>query len=54
LPPDLARRRVGVRFDDAIWVDSTRGFSGQSLDVALKARRALERDGLTLEQLLTL
>lgn len=52
MPPDLARRRVGVRFDDAIWVDSTRGFSGQSLDVALKARRALERDGLTLERLL--
>lgn len=46
------RRHLGVRFDYRIWADSTRGFSSQSLDVALVARRAIERSGVTLEQLL--
>lgn len=47
-----ARRRLGVRFDDAIWADATRGFSGRALDTAMGARRALERDGVVLDQLL--
>lgn len=52
MPTDPARRRLGVRFDERIWTDAIRGFSGQSLDTALTARRALERDGVSLGQLI--
>lgn len=49
---DPARRRFGAHFDDRIWADATRGFSGRSLEVAATARRSLEEDGVALEQLL--
>lgn len=49
---DAARRRLGVRFDERVWADATRGFTGQSLDVAARARRALEEEGVALDQLL--
>lgn len=46
------RRHLGVRFDERVWTDATRGFSGQSLEVAASARRKLEEEGITLAQLL--
>jgi hypothetical protein len=49
---DPARRRLGVRFDERVWADATRGFSRQSLNVATSARRTLEEQGIALEQLL--
>lgn len=52
MPTDPARRPLGVRFDQPIWADAIRGFSGQALDTALTARRALERDGVALGQLI--
>lgn len=45
-------RRVGVRFDERVWADATRGFSGQSLEAAASARKILEEKGVALEQLL--
>lgn len=52
MPTDPARRRLGVRFDERIWNEATRGFSGQALDVAMSARRRLEDEGVALGQLL--
>lgn len=52
MPTDPVRRRVGVRFDERVWAEATRGFSGQALDIAVKARRSLEAEGVALEQLL--
>lgn len=51
MPKDPARRRLGVRFDEAIWSEATRGFSGTAHEIAVTARRSLEQEGVALDQL---
>lgn len=46
------RHRAAVRFDERVWRDAIRGFSGPQLQTALSARARLERDGVTIAELL--
>lgn len=46
-----ASRRVAVRFDDQVWNEAIRGFSGQALECALAARRSLDERGINLAEL---
>jgi hypothetical protein len=46
------RRRLAVRFDELVWSEAIRGFSGRPLQVATSARAQLERDGVALASLL--
>ena len=41
-----------MRFDQRIWADAIRGFSGRALETALTARGELERDGVALGQVI--
>lgn len=43
-----ARRRLPVRFDEAVWREAVRGFSGHPLQIAASARSAAERHGVAL------
>lgn len=45
-------RRLPVRFDEAIWRQAVRGFSGDPLQIATAARTTIERDGVALDDLL--
>jgi hypothetical protein len=42
------RRRLPVRFDERVWHEATRGFSGRALEVAGSTRKRLELEGLAL------
>lgn len=42
------RRRLAVRFDERVWHEAVRGFSGLALEVADSGRRRLELEGLAL------
>jgi hypothetical protein len=44
-------RRLAVRFDDAVWREAIRGFSGRSLEVATSARARVEQQGVALSEL---
>lgn len=46
------RRRLPVRFQDAVWREAVRGFSGRPFDVAMRGRTAIEKGGVTLADLL--
>ena len=46
------RHRAAVRFDERVWRDAIRGFSGNPLQTAVSARARLERDGVALDELL--
>ncbi len=46
------RQRVAVRFDEQVWSEAIRGFSGRPLQIATSARAQLERDGVALASLL--
>jgi hypothetical protein len=46
--PGAARRRLPVRFDERVWQEAVRGFSGLALEVAGTARRRFELEGLAL------
>jgi hypothetical protein len=43
-----AARRLPVRFDEIVWHEAVRGFSGESLQVPTSARLAAERRGAAL------
>ncbi|MGI8730114.1 MAG: hypothetical protein ACR2LK_09030 [Solirubrobacteraceae bacterium] len=43
-----AARRLAVRFDEAVWNEAVRGFSGEPLQVATSARLAAARRGIAL------
>lgn len=45
-------RRLAVRFDDAIWREAVRGFSGRSLEIGTSARARAEQHGAALAELL--
>lgn len=45
-------RRLAVRFDEAVWREAIRGFSGRSLEIAMSARAGTEPDGVALAELL--
>ncbi|MDP1849912.1 MAG: hypothetical protein Q8K79_19155 [Solirubrobacteraceae bacterium] len=45
------RHRTAVRFDEPVWRDAIRGFSGPPLQIAVSARARLERDGVTIGEL---
>jgi len=45
------RHRLAVRFDEPVWREAPRGFSGRSLQIAIAARAKVERDGVTLADL---
>lgn len=45
-------RRLAVRFDEAIWREAVRGFSGRPLQVAESARATLEKHDIALAELL--
>jgi hypothetical protein len=47
-----AQRRLAVRFDEAIWREAVRGFSGVPLQVAVSARSDTERHGVALADVL--
>jgi hypothetical protein len=42
------RHRLAVRFDEPVWREATRGFSGRSLQIATSARAKVEHDGVAL------
>lgn len=47
--PGAARgRRLPVRFDERVWQEAIRGFSGRALELASSTRKRLELDGLAL------
>ena len=46
------RHRAEVRFDEQIWREAIRGFSGHPLQVATSARTRLDRKGVALGELL--
>lgn len=46
------RQRLAVRFDEQVWSEAIRGFSGRPLQIATSARAQLERDGVALASLL--
>jgi hypothetical protein len=46
------RRRLAVRFDEQVWSEAIRGFSGRPLQIASSARARLEREGVALASLL--
>jgi hypothetical protein len=46
------QRRLPVRFDEAVWQEAVRGFSGTALRVATSARAATERAGVPLADVL--
>jgi hypothetical protein len=41
-----------VRFDEAVWREAVRGFSREPLQIAMSARRATERHGIALAEVL--
>jgi len=41
-------RRLPVRFDERVWHEAIRGFSGRALEVAGSTRKRLELEGLAL------
>jgi hypothetical protein len=43
-----AARRLPVRFDETVWQEAVRGFSGEPLQIATSARLAAERRGAAL------
>jgi len=45
-------RRMAVRFDDVVWREAVRGFSGRSLEVATSGRGHAERRGVALSDVL--
>lgn len=45
------KRRLAVRFDEAVWRDAIRGFSGGSLEVATSSRAKTEQRGVALAEL---
>jgi hypothetical protein len=47
-----AARRLTVRFDEAVWHEAVRGFSREPLQTATCARRAAERRGVALADVL--
>ncbi len=42
------RRRLRVRFDEHVWQEAIRGFSGRALEVTGSTRKGLELEGLAL------
>jgi len=46
------RHRAAVRVDEQVWRDAIRGFSGYPLQIASSARSRLERNGVSLAELL--
>jgi len=52
VPEGRSAHRLPVRFDEAVWRDAIRGFSGEALQSALNARAELERSGVALATLL--
>ena len=51
MPHVPSGRRIAVRFDERVWNEAVRGFSGRALDVAVSARRSLAREGVALAAL---
>lgn len=49
---DCGRRRLAVRFDEEIWREAIRGFSGRARDVAMSARMRLANDSIEISALL--
>ena len=47
-----APRRLAVRYDEAVWREAVRGFSGRPLEVATSARSNTERRGVALADVL--
>jgi len=45
-------RRLAVRFDDAVWREAIRGFTGRSLQIATRSRTQIEQHGVALAELL--
>jgi hypothetical protein len=43
-----AGRRLPVRFDEGVWREALRGFSGRPLQIATRARSAAEEHGVAL------
>ncbi len=41
-------RRLAVRFDEAVWREAVRGFSGRPLELATSARTTVEQHGIVL------
>lgn len=48
MPVAAGARRLPVRFDERVWQEALRGFSGRALEVAVSMRKRLELDGLAL------
>jgi hypothetical protein len=46
-----APRRLAVRFDETVWREAVRGFSGEAARVAAAARSRTEAEGVALAEL---
>lgn len=48
----MAAPQLGVRFDELVWREATRGFSRHRLEIATSSRALLERRGVRFDELL--
>lgn len=48
MPVAAGARRLPVRFDERVWQEALRGFSGRALEVAVSTRTRLGLEGLAL------
>jgi hypothetical protein len=46
------QHRLAVRFDEAVWREAVRGFSGRALEIATSARSKTERRGVAFADIL--
>ena len=46
------RQRLAVRFDEHVWSEAIRGFSGRPLQIATSARTQIQRDDVAFASLL--
>lgn len=44
-------RRLAATFDEVIWMEAVRGFSGRALEIAESGKRRVERVGIALNEL---
>lgn len=49
---DPVERRLAARFDERVWREAIRGFSGRALQIATTAKVRVEGEGVALAQLL--
>lgn len=52
MPAEARAHRLTVAFDEPVWREATRGFSGRALEIATSARTQAEQRGVALAEVL--